>query len=126
MDCINKLKFSTYRPFLKTKTILPMQSDLSQWYEQRLKNYAFKLQLSQSKALKRLMLFTDLDKLRREFDRIVDSKFWSSKEPGICYKQRKERLAAMFKPCEPEAIQLSLFKKSNRIYELQGSNTNSN
>jgi hypothetical protein len=95
-----------------------MQSNLSatEWRTLRLKNYGEKLQLSRTKALRRLMLFTDIEKLTKEFDRIVDSKFWSSNEPGLSHEERKRRLKAMHKQPEPEPIQLSLFfnNKSNQ------------
>lgn len=93
-----------------------MYDDITDWYINRLNNYANKLQLSKKKATKRLMLFTDIKKLRREFDRIVDQKFWSSNEPGIRHEERKKRLKAMFheQPHQTEGIQLSLFN-NNKI-----------
>lgn len=86
---------------------------LQEWRSDRLKNYCAKLQMSKKKGLKRLMLFTDPQRLTNEFDRICDSKFWSNNEPGISYIERKKRLTAMHKQCAPNATQLSLFNNKN-------------
>lgn len=92
-----------------------MQNELTEWYMSRLKNYAAKLQLSQRKALRRLILFTDTEKLRREFDRIVDHDFWSSNEPGLRFEERKKRLKGMYQQPKPQVIQLSLFNNHKTI-----------
>lgn len=79
-----------------------------QWYLKRFEHYCQKLKLTKHKARKRLMICGDL---RREFDRICDNKFWSNKEPGISWEERKKRTAVIFKKPQPKVIQLSLFNK---------------
>lgn len=88
---------------------------LSDWYAHRLENYSNKLRLSKRKALKRLILFTDIEKLRREFDRIVDQEFWSSNEPGLRFEERQKRLKGMYQQPKPQVIQLSLFNNHKTI-----------
>lgn len=90
---------------------VPMYNNYSidQWRQERLNNYSQKLLMSKRKALKRLTLFLTIEALVKEFDRIVDRKFWSTNEPGISHVERMKREKKIHKRIESEPIQLNLF-----------------
>ena len=83
-----------------------MINDLTEWRIQRLTNYRTKLKLSKKKAMAKLMLFHP-EEMIREFDRIVDSKFWSSNEPGISHNEKLSRRFEMMKPYQKKKNLLS-------------------